>query len=77
MKFTATSILRSGTSVALCLAALTAQAEDLRFWTTEEQPERLARQEAMAEAFAQATGHSVQVIPVTENDLRYLPGISY
>ncbi|MEO0665690.1 MAG: extracellular solute-binding protein, partial [Pseudomonadota bacterium] len=32
-------------------------------------PERLARQEAMAADFAAATGHTVDVIPVTESDL--------
>ncbi|MEM1372811.1 MAG: extracellular solute-binding protein [Pseudomonadota bacterium] len=57
------------TTSALVLTASLASAENLRFWTTEEQPERLARQEAMAEAFAAATGHSVEVIPVTESDL--------
>jgi len=56
-------------ATALVLAALTAQADELRFWTTEEQPERLARQEEMAAAFAAASGHTVQVIPVSENDL--------
>ncbi|MGI9394849.1 MAG: ABC transporter substrate-binding protein [Boseongicola sp.] len=63
------TILRAGAATALILSALAAQAEELRFWTTEEQPERLARQEAMAEAFAAVSGHTVQVIPVTENDL--------
>ncbi len=62
-------LLRSSAAMALICAALSVQAEELRFWTTEEQPERLARQEAMAAAFSQASGHSVQVIPVTENDL--------
>lgn len=63
------SMLRIGAASALILSAMAAQAEELRFWTTEEQPERLARQEAMAAAFAEASGHSVQVIPVSENDL--------
>ena len=57
------------TTAALALTASLASAENLRFWTTEEQPERLARQEAMAAAFEEATGHSVEVIPVTESDL--------
>lgn len=51
------------------LSSAMAQAEDLRFWTTEEQPERLAKQEEMAAAFAAASGHTVSVIPVTETDL--------
>ncbi|MEP2427134.1 MAG: extracellular solute-binding protein, partial [Tateyamaria sp.] len=61
--------LVSGAATALILSTLAAQADDLRFWTIEEQPERLARQEAMAAAFSAQTGHNVQVIPVTENDL--------
>ena len=56
-------------TLALCLSAGSASAEELRFWTTEEQPDRLAKQEAMAERFAAASGHSVEVIPVTEKDL--------
>ena len=60
-------LLLAGTALALTLGA--ASAEDLRFWTTEEQPERLAKQEEMAAAFAEATGHSVEVIPVTESEL--------
>ena len=47
----------------------TAGADTIRFWTTEEQPERLARQEAMAADFTAATGIEVEVIPVTESDL--------
>ncbi len=43
--------------------------ETIRFWTTEEQPERLARQEAMAADFTAETGIEVEVIPVSENDL--------
>lgn len=45
------------------------QAEDLRFWTTEEQPERLAKQAQIAADFENATGISVEIIPVTEKDL--------
>ena len=56
-------------ALALCLSASSASAEELRFWTTEEQPHRLAKQEAMAEQFAAASGHTVEVIPVTESDL--------
>ncbi len=44
-------------------------AETLRFWTTEEQPERLAKQQEMAAAFKAAQGIAVEVIPVTEKDL--------
>lgn len=46
-----------------------ASAETIRFWTTEEQPARLAKQQAMAADFKKKTGHSVEVIPVSEKDL--------
>lgn len=49
--------------------ASAASAETIRFWTTEEQPERLAIQEQMAADFSAATGNDVQVIPVSENEL--------
>jgi len=45
------------------------QADTIRFWTTEEQPERLAKQQAVADTFKKATGHTVEVIPVTEKEL--------
>ena len=63
------SLLRSGAAMAIALSATGLAADELRFWTTEEQPARLARQEAMAADFAAASGHTVEVIPVTENDL--------
>jgi multiple sugar transport system substrate-binding protein len=62
-------ILRTATAMAFLLPAVAVQADTIRFWTTEEQPERLARQEALAERFQEATGHEVEVIPVTESDL--------
>lgn len=54
--------------VAASLPAL-AFAAELRFWTTEEQPARLQRQQDMAQNFEALSGHSVEVIPVTESDL--------
>ena len=69
MKFTKKSTLLLGTAAVLALSSFAASAETLRFWTTEEQPERLARQEQMAADFAAASGHTVEVIPVTESDL--------
>ncbi len=39
----------------------------ITFWTTEEQPERMDRQERIAEEFERATGISVDVVPVTED----------
>lgn len=46
-----------------------ASADTIRFWTTENQPARLAKQQEMAESFKAKTGHSVEVIPVEEKDL--------
>ncbi len=60
--------LLAGAALVLALAATGASA-DIRFWTTEEQPERLVKQEEMAAAFEAETGIAVQVIPVTESDL--------
>ena len=59
----------SGTALALILTSSGAFAENIRFWTTEEQPERLAKQEAMAAEFEAKTGTKVDVIPVSETDL--------
>ena len=69
MKVKMKTLMRTSAAMAIALSASASSAEDLRFWTTEEQPERLARQEAMAAEFASASGHTVEVIPVSENDL--------
>lgn len=61
--------LWSGTALALALIAQTAHADTIRFWTTEEQPERLAKQQEMAAQFEADTGTTVEVIAVTESDL--------
>ncbi|MEM9871277.1 MAG: extracellular solute-binding protein [Pseudomonadota bacterium] len=58
-----------GTAIGLVLTASAAMADNIRFWTTEEQPERLAKQQEMAAAFEAATGNAVEVIPVSETDL--------
>ena len=63
------SKLMTGSALALALSAMGVSADTIRFWTTEEQPERLAKQEEMAAAFQAATGTEVEVIPVTESDL--------
>jgi multiple sugar transport system substrate-binding protein len=65
------TLIRTASVVAgfVGLMALPAVAQDLRFWTTEEQPERLAVQQDMAAAFEEETGIAVEVIPVTESDL--------
>ncbi|SLN14159.1 ABC transporter substrate-binding protein [Roseisalinus antarcticus] len=61
--------LLAGTALAVGLTALSAQADTIRFWTTEEQPERLERQQELAAMFNAETGHTVEVIPVSESDL--------
>lgn len=58
-----------GAAAILCLSTAAAEADTIRYWTTEEQPERLAVQQEMAAAFKEKTGHDVEVIPVTESDL--------
>lgn len=58
----------AGAATALAMAATAADAQ-LRFWTTEEQPPRVAKQVEMAEQFEAQTGISVEVIPVSETDL--------
>ncbi|MEO0700556.1 MAG: extracellular solute-binding protein [Pseudomonadota bacterium] len=64
-----TSWLLAGAALALTLSAVGVSADTIRFWTTEEQPERLAKQQEMAAQFEAATGTAVEVIPVSENDL--------
>ncbi len=56
-------------SVAVVLASGPVLADGIRFWTTEEQPDRLAKQEALAAEFEAATGTAVEVIPITETEL--------
>ncbi|MEL6800111.1 MAG: extracellular solute-binding protein [Pseudomonadota bacterium] len=64
-----TSRLLAGAALALTLSAVGVSADTIRFWTTEEQPERLAKQQEMAAQFEAASGTAVEVIPVSENDL--------
>ena len=56
------------TTVALAAVNL-ASAQAISFWTTEEQPDRLAKQVALAADFSNETGVIVQVIPVTESEM--------
>lgn len=58
-----------GTAITLAMSASAINAESIRFWTTENQPDRLAKQQEMAANFEAATGISVEVIPVEESDL--------
>ena len=68
IKTPARTALMTAASVLALTSAASAQ-DTIRFWTTEEQPERLERQEAMAADFTAETGIEVEVIPVTESDL--------
>ena len=68
IKLGKTARLLATASVGLALTAMSASA-DIRFWTTENQPERLAKQEAMAADFEAATGIAVEIIPVEESDI--------
>ena len=66
--------IRRGSQSAFAILAGTllisgeAFAQSLRFWTTENQPARLAKQEQMAADFKSKTGISVEVIPVEERN---------
>ena len=64
-----TGRLLMGSALGLTLSASAVMADNIRFWTTEEQPERLAKQQEMADQFKAETGTTVEVIPVTESDL--------
>lgn len=69
MKLQRKTNLLSSVALALVMASEAVNADTIRFWTTEEQPERLAKQQEMAAVFQAVTGTEVQVIPVTESDL--------
>lgn len=45
------------------------QDDTIVFWTTEEQPERIAVQEQIAERFFEETGVTVEIVPVSENQM--------
>lgn len=64
-----TTTLMTTAAVAVLMSCTSIYADSLRFWTTEEQPERLAKQQEMAAQFKAETGTDVEVIPVSENDL--------
>ncbi|WP_186826975.1 ABC transporter substrate-binding protein [Shimia ponticola] len=69
MTFQTRTRLMTSAALGLVLAATGVSADTIRFWTTEEQPERLAKQQEMAAQFEAQTGTAVEVIPVTESDL--------
>lgn len=68
ISFRKASLLATAALLAAGLAGA-ASAQTIRFWTTEEQPDRLAKQEQLAEDFKAKTGITVEVIPVTESEL--------
>ena len=61
--------LFAGVGLVSLMAASAAAADSIRVWTTETQPARLERQEAMAAEYQAATGVEVEMIPVEEKDL--------
>ncbi len=67
MKIITKTLVLAGFAVTLIGTSI--YADSIRFWTTEEQPARLARQQDMAADFEAQSGISVEVIPVTETDL--------
>ncbi len=69
MTFQTKTKLFGSAALVLALSAGMVSADTIRFWTTEEQPERLAKQQEMAAQFEATTGTAVEVIPVTESDL--------
>ena len=56
--------------LASTLLVSAASADTIRFWTMEDQPERMAVQQEMADGFEAATGHVVEIIPVEESDIQ-------
>ncbi len=59
-------LVLAGLAVLLTAGMASAQ---LVFWTTEVQPERMAKQQQIVDAYQAATGTSVQLVPVEESDL--------
>lgn len=56
--------------LASTIIAGAAGADTIRFWTMENQPERVAIQEQLAADFGAATGHTVEIIPIQETDIQ-------
>ncbi len=50
-------------------AIVPASAQNLEWWTTENQPVRIARQEALIAQYEAATGVSIDLVPIEESDL--------
>jgi len=58
-----------GAALALAVFGLPLQSGTLRLWTTEDQPDRLERQQALADQYSAISGTSVEVIPISEKDM--------
>lgn len=67
--FAAGGTEESGAAPAPAPAVEVTEVTEITLWTTEEQPERIAVQEEIASDFRSATGITVEVVPVSENDL--------
>ena len=61
--------LVAATTILSVMVSGVATADSIRFWTTENQPERLAKQQAMADDFKKRTGHTVEVIRLRKKTL--------
>ena len=61
--------LTAGLMLSASLLANAAWADTITMWTMEEQPERMAVQQKIADAFKEKTGHEVKIVPVTEKDI--------
>ena len=56
-------LLLSATMISSAMAA------EITMWTMEEQPDRMAKQQQIADNFKAATGHTVNIVAVTEKDI--------
>ena len=63
MKLFAAGLLLSASVSAM------ATADSIKFWTMEIQPDRMAAQQMIADAFEAKTGHSVSIVPVEEAEV--------
>ena len=63
MNMLGASVLLSATMISSVFA------DEITMWTMEEQPDRMARQQQIADDFKAATGHTVNVVAVTEKDI--------
>ncbi|MEM9522612.1 MAG: extracellular solute-binding protein [Pseudomonadota bacterium] len=69
MTLLANNGLLVGASLLAAMVAGAVPADTIRFWTTENQPTRLERQQVMAKEFEARSGIAVEVIPIEEADM--------